>query len=571
MLNIEQALTDRLPWLVKHPKVRRTVAGMLEKLAHEARFNKTLDVVAPAMGFDFVERTLEHLGVSYRVDTRELENIPVEGPLLVVANHPLGMTDALSLIKLIGSVRQDVRILANDVMQAVPELDHLLLPVDVFGKGAKSSMRGLFRALEAGQALIIFPAGEVSRLRAGRVRDTRWSDGFARIAMRGGIPVLPIHVSARNSAAFYGLSMLAKPLSTAMLPREATSPRNQKISFSIGALVGADELKQRSDGSPEQAAKLMRRHIYRLGHHRGLIFGGQTPLAHPEPTERIVADLARAEVMADLADGKQALLLQGSSDSAALREIGRLRELTFRRVGEGTGLRRDLDAYDAHYEHLVLWDPKALRIVGAYRFGHGAKIIPTKGVSGLYTSSLFTYSPALESRLAEGCELGRSFVAPAYWKSRALDQLWQGIGLYLQRNRTTRYLFGPVSMSVSMPREAREWIAAAHQHYFGAPGLATAHQPFVISPAVSDGVRAELAGLDPATGLLRLKHRLDALGVTLPVLYRQYVDLVDPTGVQFLDFGEDPGFSGCVDGLVMLDLASLKPAKKSRYLGKDWV
>jgi hypothetical protein len=190
-------------------------------------------------------------------------------------------------------------------------------------------------------------------------------------------------------------------------------------------------------------------------------------------------------------------------------------------------------------------------------------------LAGLYTSSLFDYSPALESRLAQGLELGRSFIAPAYWRSRALDQLWQGIGLYLQRHRDLRYMFGPVSMSVSMPREAREWIAAAHEHYFGAPGLASARQPFVISPEVSDGVRAELAGLDAATGLVRLKNRLDALGQTLPVLYRQYVDLVDPSGVQFLGFGEDPGFSGCVDGLVMLDLNSLKPAKKARYLGKE--
>ncbi|WP_250628027.1 lysophospholipid acyltransferase family protein [Pinirhizobacter soli] len=577
MLKVEQALTDRLPWLEKHPRILRPIAAMLERLAHEERFNHTLRTVAPATGFAFVERTLDHLHVSYRVDERERENIPVEGPLLVVANHPLGMTDALALISLIGSVRQDVRILGNDALSAVPELGHLLLPVDVFGKGARSSMRNVFRALEEGQALIIFPAGEVSRLRGGRVRDGKWNDGFARIALRDSIrgqkitppPVLPIHVSARNSAAFYGLSMLAKPLSTAMLPREATSPRGQRIGFTIGASVGVEELKERSGGSPEQAAKLMRRHVYRLGNRRGLIFGGQAPLAHPEPTERIVADLTKAELMGELSDGKQALLLQGSPDSAALREIGRLRELTFRRVGEGTGLRRDLDVYDAHYEHLVLWDPKTLRIVGAYRFGNGSTIIPERGIAGLYTSSLFDYSPALESRLAQGLELGRSFIAPAYWRSRALDQLWQGIGMYLQRHRGLRYMFGPVSMSVSMPREAREWIAAAHEHYFGAPGLASARQPFVISPEVSDGVRAELAGLDAATGLVRLKNRLDALGQTLPVLYRQYVDLVDPTGVQFLGFGEDPGFSGCVDGLVMLDLNSLKPAKKARYLGKE--
>ncbi|HEY2623740.1 MAG TPA: lysophospholipid acyltransferase family protein [Dyella sp.] len=569
MLSVEQTLTERLPWLAQHPLIRRPVAGMLGRLADQNGFNRTLDAIGEAEGFDCVERVLEILGVSYFVNPRERENIPVEGGVLIVANHPVGMMDALTLLQLVGSVRSDVRILANDWLMSIPQLQKLLLPVDVFGKGAASRMRAIYRALENGEALIVFPAGEVSRMSPSGLSDGRWADGFARLALHSRVPVLPIHVAARNSAMFYGLSMLAKPLSTAMLPREAISPVSRRIGFSVGALVSADELEQRSGGSAKRAAKLMRRHVYRVGRHRGQIFGGQAPLAHPEPTDRVAAELQmQAEKLADLNDGKQVLLFKGASDSVVLREIGRLRELTFRKVGEGTGARRDLDAYDPHYEHLVLWDPKALRIVGSYRFGHGGRLIAERGMAGLYTSSLFNYSPALESRLAQGLELGRSFIAPAYWRSRALDQLWQGIGLYLQRHPDLRYLFGPVSMSVSLPLEAREWIAAAHQHYFGAPGLASARQPFEVSPAVIDLVRGALEGLDPAAGLGKLKHHLDALGVSLPVLYRQYVDLVEPTGVQFLAFGEDPGFSGCVDGLVMLDLASLKPAKRTRYLGK---
>ncbi len=566
MLSIEQNLTERLPWLAQHPFIRRPVAGMLGRLADEDGFNRVLDRVGAVEGFDFVERVLDVLDTSYQLNAREREHIPVDGPLLVVANHPLGMQDALALLQLIGSVRSDVRILGNDWLATVPQLSKLLLPVDVFGKGAASRLRGIYRALDKGEALIVFPAGEVSRVRPDGVRDGPWSDGFARLALRSKTPVLPVHVAARNSAIFYGLSMLAKPLSTAMLPREAVAPGKRRIGFSIGALVSAEELARRSGGSAVQAARLMRRHVYRVGRHRGLIFGGQAPLAHPEPAELVAAELAKSEKLADLNDGKQAWLFKGAMDSVVMREIGRLRELTFRKVGEGTGARRDLDAYDPHYEHLVLWDPKLLRIVGSYRFGHGGRLIAERGMAGLYTSSLFSYSPALESRLAQGLELGRSFIAPAYWRSRALDQLWQGIGLYLQRNPELRYLFGPVSMSVKLPREAREWIAAAHQHYFGAPGLAAARQPFVISAEVIRGVQLALDGLDAPAGLGRLKHHLDALGVSLPVLYRQYVDLVEPEGVQFLDFGEDPGFSGCVDGLVMLDLAALKPAKRARYL-----
>lgn len=568
MLSIEQSLVDRLPWLAQHPRIRRPMAGVLGRLADEGGFNRVLERVGAAEGFDFVDRVLDVLGTSHHVNPGELDNIPVDGPLLVVANHPLGMQDALALLQLIGSVRRDARILGNDWLATVPQLGRLLLPVDVFGKGAASRLRGVYRALERGEALIVFPAGEVSRVRPGGVRDGRWSDGFARLSLRSKTPVLPVHVSARNSAMFYGLSMLAKPLSTAMLPREAVAPGKRRIGFSIGALVGAEELGQRSGGSPKQAAKLMRRHVYRVGRHRGLVFGGQAPLALPESDEQVAAELAACEKLADLGDGKQAWLFRGTPDSVVMREIGRLRELTFRKVGEGTGARRDLDAYDPHYEHLVLWDPQALRIVGAYRFGHGGRLIAERGMAGLYTSSLFDYSPALESRLAQGLELGRSFIAPAYWRSRALDQLWQGIGLYLQRHPELRYLFGPVSMSVHLPREAREWIAAAHQYYFGAPGLAAARQPFVVSSEVVRGVREALEGLDAVAGLGKLKHHLDALGVSMPVLYRQYVDLVEPAGVQFLDFGEDPDFSGCVDGLVMLDLANLKPAKRARYLGR---
>src|ERR1700754_1658269 len=506
MLSIDQTLLERMPWLAQHPRIRKPLVGMLEALAHEDRFNRTLAFSGPAQGFEFCEKTLDYLGVSCRVTERERENIPVEGPLIVVANHPLGMVDAIALIQLIGSVRRDVRILGNDVLAAVPQLGSLLLKVDVFGKGATSKMRAVFRSIEAGEVLIMFPAGEVSRVRPGGVRDGKWADGFARIAMRAGVPVLPVHIAARNSVAFYGLSMLAKPLSTAMLPREATSGK-QRVSFRIGKLVDADELKQASGGSPEKAAKLMRRHIYRVARQRGLVFGGQTPLAHPEPVERVVAELDKAEVLGELSDGKGVLIVQGSTDSSARREIGRLRELTFRRVGEGPGKRRDLDAYDPLYEHLVLWDPKALRIVGAYRFGNGRRLINEHGMSALYTSSLFDYSPALESRLAQGLELGRSFIAPAYWRSRALDQLWQGIGLYLQRHPDLRYMFGPVSMSVSMPREAREWIAAAHQHFFGVQGLAAARQPFVIPESTIESVRRELGGLGAAAGRRRCPRR----------------------------------------------------------------
>lgn len=566
MLSVEQTLAERLPWLASRPVIRRPLASVLSRLADERGFNAALTRAGPCAGLAFVDHALEGLGVGCRVDLREREHIPAEGPLLVVANHPLGMVDALAVLQLVGSVREDVRILANDWLGAVKPLQPLLLPVNVFG-GAASSLRGVYRAFARGEAVVIFPAGEVSRVRGTGVRDGRWAEGFARLALRKRIPVLPVHVAARNSLAFYGLSLLARPLGTAMLPREAASPSCRCLTLRVGALVAAEELERRSGGSPRRAANLMRRHVYRIGGHRRPLFEGQAALAHPESAARVAGDLlAHGEKLADLADGKQIFLLPGAADGALIRELGRLRELTFRQVGEGTGRRRDIDACDAYYEHLVLWDPAAVRIVGAYRLGDARRILLGHGVTGLYTASLFDYAPAFVPTLAQGVELGRSFIAQAYWRSRALDQLWQGIGLYLARRPHVRYLFGPVSLSASLPREAREWIVAAHRHYFGKPGLAAARRPFVVPAVTLSQVEAHLGGLDCKRGLNRLRHHLDALGASLPVLYRRYVDLVEPQGVRFLDFGEDPAFSGCVDGLVMLDLAHVRPAMRQRYL-----
>ncbi|MDA3921931.1 MAG: GNAT family N-acetyltransferase [Salinisphaera sp.] len=308
-------------------------------------------------------------------------------------------------------------------------------------------------------------------------------------------------------------------------------------------------------------------HVYKSAEHPDLLCRSETPLAPACRSNAMAAELARSEKLTDLSDGKQIFLLKADLDSDTMREIGRLRELTFRSVGEGTGACRDLDVYDPYYQHLVLWDPKWLCIAGSYRLGHGGRLIHERGIAALYTTSLFDFSPALESRLLNALELGRSFVAPAYWRSRALDQLWQGIGLYLQQHPELRYLFGPVSMSITIPREAREWIAAAHLYYFGASGLATSKRPFVVSADVVCLVKQACDGLDSPAGIGKLKQHLNTLGVTLPLLYRRYVGLVEPGGVQFLAFGDDPSFSGCVDGLAWLDIANLKPAKRARYMG----
>ncbi|MDW7603281.1 GNAT family N-acetyltransferase, partial [Stenotrophomonas maltophilia] len=192
---------------------------------------------------------------------------------------------------------------------------------------------------------------------------------------------------------------------------------------------------------------------------------GPEPLAAPVPPSQVAAGIAAATQLGQTADGKQILLATCTADSPLLLELGRLRELTFRQVGEGTGRSRDLDNYDPQYEHIVIWDAAAQRIAGAYRIMRGAHALARHGLSGLYSASLFRYSDDAITHIAEGLELGRSFVVPDYWGSRSLDYLWQGIGAYLQCRPGIRYLFGAVSISAALPRDAREQLVAYYQRY----------------------------------------------------------------------------------------------------------
>ncbi len=569
MISVERSFYERFPRFAAGTarSLSQPLVGLLRRIACEEQINAVLAYAESSTGFDFVERVLEYLKISYSVANTDRENIPVEGRVVIVANHPLGALDALALINLVGSVRRDVKVLANDVLMKLEPLSPLLLPLPVFSSGsALGGAREAYRSLARDEAVIVFPAGEVSRMRPQGVRDTTWSAGFARLALKTDAPVLPVHIAAQNSPMFYGVSMLAKSLSSLLLAREIFGAENARIGFQVGEIVSAAALTSATT-KPEQIAQDMRQHVYRLSRRRPTVFPTSAAVAHPESPLRVRNALREAQVLGQTNDGKQILLLNAQPDCPALREIGRLRELAFRRVGEGTGARRDLDRYDAYYRHLVLWDETALAIVGAYRLGEARDILQERGLGGLYSASLFNYAPAAQTFLPESVELGRSFVQPAYWGSRSLDYLWQGIGAYLRSQPHIRYLIGPVSLSATLPTQAREWIVHYHRHYFcDDDHFVRARNPFVISSPVETAAAAAWSGRSIGDGLKILREQLTTLGAQLPVLYRQYADLCEPAGVRFLDFGVDPAFGGCVDGLVRLDLHQLRAIKRTRYV-----
>jgi len=264
-------------------------------------------------------------------------------------------------------------------------------------------------------------------------------------------------------------------------------------------------------------------------------------------------------------------LFDYEADSAVMQEIGRLRELTFRTVEEGTGAAFDLDKYDASYRHLVLWDEEDLEIVGAYRLGDCRKILETKGLSGLYTSTLFNLKPEITPYLNNALELGRSFVQPRYWGKRSLDYLWYGIGAYVNRHPETKYLFGPVTLSDAFPTRAKELIVAFFQTQMGSKqDLAIGKRPFIPSPEITTIAEQDFDE-DYNTSYKKLNILLSEEGVKVPTLFKQYAELCEPGGCRFIDFSIDPDFNDCIDSLILVEIDKIKPKKQARYLKNNTV
>ena len=565
MIELEQRLQQQFPhWFRgRRASLARPLLRGIERWSRLDVIDGFLKANRHVRGFAFVSAALEFLGARYEVDAGALARIPAQGALLVVANHPSGALDALALLDAVGRVRRDVRIVANDFLSALDNIEDLLLPVRILGgRPAPQSLRAVDAALANGECVIVFPAGEVSRLGPRGLRDTRWRRGFLRFARACDAPVLPVRIQARNSALFYGASALFKPAGTALLAREMFARRARRIVLRIG-----DLRRIPADVDGEAVLKAIRRDLYAIGTRRERPAvehaSAPEPIAGAVDPVLVMAGIAGMRMLGETGDGKQIRVGGLAADAPLLREIGRLRELTFRAVGEGTGRAIDVDAWDSWYEHIVLWDAPAARIAGAYRIARGAPVLAAHGIRGLYTASLFDYADDAVARIAQGVELGRSFVVPDYWGGRGIDYLWQGIGAYLRAHPGVRYLFGAVSISAAMPEAARQQIAAHYAHYFGgAAGEVVSKRPFAYQAALPRD-----AAMDADTAFRVMKANLDALGAQVPMLYKQYTELCEPGGARFLAFGVDPGFSDAVDGLIEVDIARMRPKKRQRYLG----
>lgn len=501
----------------------------------------------------FADLALDALQVTLACPRADLARIPARGPVIVVANHPHGALDGLALAALVRRVRPDVRLLANRWLAAIPQLAATCFFVDPFGgrEAAERSRAGLRAAhlwLRSGGVLIVFPAGEVAHraTSAGTPGDGAWNATVGRLAMQAGATLVPVRIEGRNSRAFYRLGRLHKRLRTVLLARELLAKRGSTIAVRVG-----QPWQPERDQEPWAVTAAARARVDGMGE-------GEPPVA------REVAGLPASACLVTAGDFR-VYCAPADLIPHTLREIGRLREDTYRSIGEGTGAAIDLDRFDLKYLHLFSWDTRTQQVVGAYRLGRADRLVARDGVAGLYTRTLFAYERALLDRWGPSLELGRAFVRAEYQRHHsALLLLWKGICRFVALHPEYRVLFGPVSVS---PR----YSAASHQllmsfleaHHFD-PALAALVTPS--RPPVRCDPPADARQDLTSSGVVdRAVAAAEGDGRGMPVLLRHYLKL----GARLLAFNVDPAFGHALDALMMVDLTKVDRHLLDRYFGPE--
>lgn len=541
---------------------------------------------------EFLDHVLQVLGVRYSLVGKEAKAIPSSGPVIVVANHPFGGVDGIILAAILSSVRSDFKILANFILGAIKELRPLLLLADPFQKKRTSPkniapVKQALELLRNGGMLAVFPAGEVAHFsfRHGHVAEPPWNETLSRLIQRSSAPVLPVYFRGRNSSLFQMAGLLHPMLRMALLPREVLNKSSSEIQVKIGSLI--DPHKIAAFSRPADVSAYLRHRTCRLGTSMGpatrmLPFRFKTPRRQATPPAKIInagdSSTIAAEVQA-LPEG-QSLLASGEFEvffaraaqiPQLLREIGRLREITFRAAGEGTGHALDLDPFDDWYVHLFLWNREHSEVAGAYRIGPTDVILPRLGREGLYTNTLFHFREHFFERIGPALEMGRSFVKKKYQRSYApLLMLWKGIARFVVRNPHYTTLFGPVSITSDYRNDSRRLIAAyLHTRHVSnkLSELVQPRTPFKYKARLlhGEGDRRRKTWPVDIEDLSSWIAEIEPDGKGLPVLLRQYLKL----GGNLLCFNLDRCFGNTLDGLILVNLFRTEPALLKRYMGVE--
>jgi putative hemolysin len=550
---------------------------ILMKLLNISTINKIYNKNKHLRDLPFLNALLDDFQIKFEIPEEDLKRLPKEGAYITVSNHPLGGIDGILLLKLMLEQRSDFKIIGNFLLHRIEPLKPYIMPVNPFEdrKDVKSSVTGFKHSLlhlKDGKPLGIFPAGEVSTYRDGKlVVDKPWEEAAMKLVQKAKVPVVPIYFHAKNSKLFYKLSKISDTFRTAKLPSELLTQKRRTIKVRIGKPISVTD--QQEHQSLTEFSEFIRRKTYMLANafdEKGKLLNNlQSTLKTPKPPKRIVTPV-KTELMVKeieaLKEGDYRLLQSKNYEvylapanklPNTLREIGRLREITFREVGEGTNEAIDLDKFDTYYHHMFLWDNEAKRIVGAYRMGLGSRIFEKYGIDGFYLQDLFRFEPELYKMMSESIEMGRAFIIKSYQqKPMPLFLLWKGIVHTTLRFPEHKYLIGGVSISNQFSNFSKSLMIEFMKSHYYDPYLAQYVHPkkeFKVKlkdadkDFVFDETEADLNKFD------KIIDEIEPGALRLPVLLKKYIK----QNARLMAFNVDPLFNNSVDGLMYIKIADL--------------
>ncbi len=532
--------------------------------------NKHLSDVA------FLNAILDEFKIEFEINPEELKRLPKEGPYITISNHPLGGIDGILLLKLMLERDPDFKIVANFLLERIEPLRPYVMPVNPFEnhKEAKSSMLGVketLKHLSDGKPLGMFPAGEVSTYKDDKLLvDKPWEEGAIKLIKKANVPVVPIYFHAKNSRLFYFLSKINPTLRTAKLPSELLTQKDRVIKVRIGKPISVAEQNEHKEiadyGNFLRHKTYLLANAYKNDTMKLLSVSSfklpKTPkeIANPARQESILKEiemLRKEDCRLLQSKNYEVFLITADKIPQILHELGRLREITFREVGEGTNNSLDLDKYDLYYHHMFLWDEQTQQIAGAYRMGLGSEIFPKHGISGFYLHELFRFEPELYEMMSKSIEMGRAFIVKEYQqKPMPLFLLWKGIVHTTLRYPDHKYLIGGVSISNQFSDFSKSlMIEFMKSHYY---------DPYVaqyISPKMEYKVKLKDADKDfvfneTEADLNKFDRIIDDVepgNLRLPVLIKKYIK----QNARVVAFNVDPLFNNAVDGLMYIRIADL--------------
>jgi putative hemolysin len=550
-----------------HP--RSPLVGLLQRFSGLHQVNRTYASLGHLEGDALVAALLSMLGVKLEVSEEDLARIPATGAFVVLSNHPFGAIDALALLSVFRARRPDFKVAANVLLGKVDQLDPVMTP----------GLTQAFAHVDAGGAIGAFPSGEVSSYQPHErtIVDRQWKGDVAKRARDSGADVLPVYIDGANSPLFQLLSLIHPALQRLRLPRELHNKQGHTLRLRIGRPIRSRELA--GFDSDDQLSRFLRAKTYALGsalevkreYFRGPKFPKRpAAIAAAQDPQALRQEMACIEDVRLFQHGEFSIYAAPAARIPhLLKEIGRLREITFRGVGEGTNRSEDLDEYDLYYDHLILWDHEAGAVVGAYRMGRGWDIMQRMGPRGFYTQSLFRIRRGFHPILRQSLELGRSFIVPSYQKKRMpLFLLWKGIVWVLMRSPEARYVIGPVTISSDYQKISRGLIIEFIRRHYYDEELAQFIRPrkaFHIPRSKVDADALLEAAEDNIRQLDKILADIELGGAVSPVLLKKYLK----QNARILGFNRDPKFNNALDGLILLDVHDL-PAETRENLQREF-